>query len=103
MPRDEDEDLSAPRDLDPARPVPASTRGKPTQAKVGTRVPPVTTSPLSGLMWGVCGVTHQFGEMLSYSGSQGVIRFVSSGVSYTPPPVITHWRTVPSEPGRYEM
>jgi hypothetical protein len=43
------------------------------------------------------------GELAGFPGSTGVIRYVSSGVGYSPPPIPARWRPVPSEPGRHEM
>ena len=94
MPRDDDEDPSAPLDLgpEPARPVYPSAPAKPSAAP---KAP-------AALRWGVCGVYHTAGELAGFPGDDGVIRYVTSGVTYTAPPLPGAWRSVPSEPGRYE-
>jgi hypothetical protein len=103
MPRDEDEDLSAPMDLGPNRPAPG--RGKPPTARpVGKPAQPAQPAAApAAASWGACGVVHQFGELTVIAGTSGVIRYVSSGVNYTPPPIQARWKAVPTEHGRYEM
>lgn len=95
MPRDDDEDPSAPLDLgpEPARPVYPAAPAKPAAAP---KAP-------AALRWGVCGVYHTAGELAGFPGEDGVIRYVTSGVTYTAPPLPGAWRSVPSEPGRYEL
>ena len=95
MPRDDDEDPSAPLDLgpEPARPVYPAPAAKPAAAP---KAP-------AALRWGVCGVYHTAGELTGFPGEAGVVRYVTGGVTYTAPPVPGVWRSVPSEPGRYEL
>ncbi|MBX9581189.1 MAG: hypothetical protein K2X87_12840 [Gemmataceae bacterium] len=95
MPRDDDEDPSAPLDLgpEPARPVYPAPAAPPAAAPKAPAV----------LRWGVCGVYHTAGELAGFPGEDGVIRYVTSGVTYTAPPLPAGWRSVPSEPGRYEL
>ena len=97
MPRDEDEDLSGPLDLGPDRPG----RGKPPPK--ARPAAPAQPAAADGASWGVCGVVHQYGELTTVPGSSGVIRYVSSGVTYTQPPVPNRWKPVPTEPGRFEI
>jgi hypothetical protein len=94
MPRDDDEDPSAPLDLgpEPARPVYPAPAAQPAAPKAP-----------AALRWGVCGVYHTAGELAGFPGEDGVVRYVTSGVSYTAPPLPLVWRSVPSEPGRYEL
>ncbi len=102
MPRDLDEDEAAPLDLPPhtpaARPQPRSGPVAPPAARPA---PPVAKT----FRWGVAGVLDQADDLLTSPGARGVVRFVSSGVEYTAPPLpAAHvWRAVPAEPGRYEM
>lgn len=98
MPRDEDEDLSAPLDL-------GSTAPAPPRAKAGAARPAAAAKPTPSAApsWGLCGVMHQFGELVGFPGSSGVVRFVTSGVQYSTPPIAVRWRPVPSEPGRFEF
>ncbi|MBX9628747.1 MAG: hypothetical protein K2X82_33445 [Gemmataceae bacterium] len=94
MPRDDDEDPSAPLDLGP---------------EPARRVYPAPSAPAAApkapdaLRWGVCGVVHTAAELAAAPGSVGVVRYVTSGVTYTAPPPADRWRSVPSEPGRYEL
>ncbi len=94
MPRDQDEDVSSPyAPLGGAEP-PVAPRAAPV-AKPLDRAQP--------LVWGVCGVMHQAGELSAYPGGVGVIRYVNSGVAFAAPPVGgAGWRPVTSEPGRYD-
>lgn len=101
MPRDDDEDLSAPLDLGPDREVPPPGPGRPAGAR--PKAPPTAPPPARSFRWGVCGVDHAAGQLAAFPGATGVVRYVSSGVAYTPPPVPPTWRPVPSEPGRFEL
>lgn len=96
MPRDDDEDASAPLELGP--PLPATPRAR--FITPPREEPPAPAGPFS---FGVCGALHTTGELVAHPGASGVVRYVNSGVGYSAPPVSPEWRTVPAEPGRYEL
>src|SRR5262249_53646456 len=115
MPRDEDEDLSAPLELGPDPPSPP--RGKPSAARPAKPVVSAAPAPPRPATRGVGparaappprgggggGVAPQCGGLPAFPGSTETTRFASSGVGYPAPPIQTKWRAVPSEPGRYEL
>src|SRR5688572_28386877 len=98
MPRDDDEDVSAPLGLGPERPSSRTFSPGARAPRPNAALPPGTKpTPGGGFAWGVCGVLHTPGELTTFPGRVGVVRYVSSGVGYTAPPIGHTWRPVPSE------
>jgi hypothetical protein len=85
MPRDRDEDVSAPLALGP----------EPSSKPTGS--PSKTESEADVIAWGACGVLNTIGELTAVPGCIGIIRYVTSGVSYETPPVEPAWRPMPGE------
>lgn len=92
MIRDQDEDASAPLELPRDPPSPGAA-------------PRPAAMHSDGVPWGISGVFHQVEDLITSPGTPGIVRLVVSGVHYAAPPLPRGdlWRSVPSEPGRFEL
>jgi len=64
---------------------------------------PTTTPAPTSFPWGVVGSLHAAGDLRDEARSYGVIRHVSSGITYAPPPTPNGWFAVRAEPGRFDL
>jgi hypothetical protein len=80
--------------------VPSSSSAVTTPA-----VPAPSTAPPSPFCFGVCGILEKVEELETELGQTGIVRYVTSGVSYTAPPSLGQngtWRKHPTDSQRFE-
>ncbi|MBA2227685.1 hypothetical protein [Thermogemmata fonticola] len=85
-----------------ARPPSASAGATPSSSPQPVPSPSPTPTPLR---FGVCGVLEKIDELETELGQIGIIRYVTSGVTYTAPPASVQpcaWLKHPRDPQRYE-